>query len=123
MKPNPQKTKRTQRSEDVEREFTGRPSKYGTDAFDEEAPPQEDAQGSLPASDPTVTYTGPQDGGTCENCQFFQGDQQPCQKVSDPVETGGRCNLFAPSPNQAQDLGQDQGQGQKQGSGQLSLPF
>ena len=51
----------------------------------------------LPADDPKVNYMGPEDGPfRCGLCEYFIGDNKPCEKVSDPIKTKGCCNLFEP---------------------------
>ncbi len=40
-------------------------------------------------------YQPPESGPfECSNCMYFVGDNQPCQKVADPVMSEGCCNLF-----------------------------
>lgn len=56
--------------------------------------------GAVSADDPSADYQGPDQGPfECSNCQFFVADGQPCQKVSDPVQSQGCCNLFLSAGN------------------------
>ena len=43
--------------------------------------------------------------GTCASCSHFQGDQQPCDVVIEPVSAGGWCSLYAQGENQAANAG------------------
>lgn len=72
-----------------------KPQGYEEPPSDE--PDMDDMQGGepMPADDPSVSYMGPDQGPfQCANCMYFIGDGQPCQKVSDPVESEGCCNQF-----------------------------
>lgn len=43
----------------------------------------------------------------CQTCDYFQGDGQPCVKVSDPVQAGGWCTLYQEGESEPTDnLGQ-----------------
>lgn len=67
-------------------------------------------QGQLPGDDPEVMYMGPENGPfMCSNCVYFMGDNQPCQKVSDPVNAEGCCNQFQPAGGDQGAQGIDQG--------------
>lgn len=57
----------------------------------------------LPADDPSIVYMGPDQGPfECQNCIYFVGDGQPCQKVSDPVQAEGCCNQYQCAGNETQ---------------------
>jgi len=49
------------------------------------------------ADDPSANYMGPKAAPfRCDHCRFFVADKQPCEKVFDPIEAQGCCNLYKP---------------------------
>jgi hypothetical protein len=61
------------------------------DGYDE----QEDG---APVSQQEAGYLPPEQGPfSCQNCEYFVADNQPCQKVAEPIMADGICKLFEKS--------------------------
>lgn len=39
----------------------------------------------------------------CSNCSYFVAEGQPCQKVAEPVQAEGHCNLFVSAGAETQE--------------------
>lgn len=79
----------------LERYMQGYSNPQGESDYSSAGGDDDGDEGKLPATDKSVDYMTPDQGPfSCSNCEYFLGDGQPCQKVSDPVESGGCCDLF-----------------------------
>lgn len=56
-----------------------------------------DLKGKIRPTDPRANYMGPECGPfMCKECEYFNGNNKPCEKISAPVKDYGCCNLFEP---------------------------
>jgi hypothetical protein len=66
--------------------------------------------GDTKCSADDAVYAGPEDGPfQCATCIFFQSDGQPCQMVSDPVESEGCCVLWKSAESEQGEYAQSSG--------------
>lgn len=55
----------------------------------------DEPEGGAPVSHAEAGYLPPEQAPfECQNCEYFVADGQPCQKVAEPVMSGGICKLF-----------------------------
>ena len=96
-----------QRGKDLETEWQGKqPSSGYREEYDPAfaADATASADGKVPADDKSADYMGPDQGPfECQNCAYFIADGQPCQKVSDPIEAEGCCDLYSPGGKETQE--------------------